>query len=850
MPDIIVIDGNSLINRAFYATPILTNSKGQFTNAVYAFTNMLIRTIEDAQPRYLMVAFDMRAKTFRHLMYDGYKATRKGMPEELAAQMPLLHKLLEIMGIKVLEQEGIEADDILGTVSKKFGLSTVILTGDRDALQLIDKSTAVWLTKRGITDIEEMDSISVKEKYGVEAWQVVDYKALMGDSSDNIPGVKGIGEKTAQSLIEKYNSIDNLYAHLDEIPGKLREKLESGRESAYLSRELATIKTDCNLDVTLEDMTYTYPFVPAVAEYFEELEFKTLAKKDKLFQQGRESRQEKRISIPLTSEEELRRALEGVADTIAFASVGEELHFAFRDSEEFVVKINDTFLPDAFNGDTAYGLLRPVWQSKEIKKVVYDVKEWCYRLAAYQVTPEGISDDVALKKYLCDFSQDPKSLKACLEQEGFTPEFAAVGLLRINAELEGRIEEYGMGRLYREIEMPLAFLLYDMERLGFRIDLETLGALESKYRTEIDRLSTEIYAYAGGRFNINSTKQLSQILFDKLGLASGKKTKTGLSTNIDVLESLQDEHIIVPLIISYRKISKLYSTYVEGLKGVADANSVVHTLFKQTLTTTGRLSSTEPNLQNIPVREEEGREIRKIFVKRDSSHILIAADYSQIELRLMAHCSGDEKMIQAFCEGRDIHASTASEVFRVPMDQLTPEQRRSAKAVNFGIIYGISDFGLSNQLNVSVKQAKQFIETYFETYPKIKEYSRACVESAKEKGYAQTMFGRRRRISELFSNNYNVRSFGERAAMNMPLQGTAADIIKLAMLRVDGKLRENGLDSRIILQVHDELILDACLSEQQQVMRILKEEMENCVVLSVPLTVNIACGDNWYSAKD
>lgn len=850
MPDIIVIDGNSLINRAFYATPVLTNSKGQFTNAVYAFTNMLIRTIEDAKPKYLMVAFDMRAKTFRHLMYDGYKATRKGMPEELAAQMPLLHKLLEVMGIKVLEQEGIEADDILGTVAKKFDLSTVIVTGDRDAFQLIDETTSVWLTKRGITDIEEMDLISVKEKYGVEARQVVDYKALMGDSSDNIPGVKGIGEKTAQALIEKYDTIDNLYAHLDEISGKLREKLENGRESAYLSRALAEIKTDCNLDVTLEDMTYTYPFTSAVAEYFEELDFKTLAKKDKLFRQGREQRQAKIVSVPLTCEEELLHALEGVTDTVSFASVGEELHFAVRNEEEFVVKIDDSFLPDAFNGESVYRLLRPVWQNKEIKKVVYDVKEWYYRLAAYQAVPEGISDDVALKKYLCDFSQDPKSLKECLEQEGFPFEFAAVGLLGLNAELEARIEEYGMERLYREIELPLAFLLYEMERLGFRIDQDTLGVLENKYRAELDRLSAEIYEQAGERFNLNSTKQLSQILFDKLGLASGKKTKTGLSTNIEVLESIRDEHAIVPSIIGYRKISKLYSTYVEGLKGVVDAHSVVHTQFRQTLTTTGRLSSTEPNLQNIPVREDEGREIRKIFVKRDSSHILIAADYSQIELRLMAHCSGDEKMIQAFREGRDIHAATASEIFRIPPESLTPEQRRSAKAVNFGIIYGISDYGLANQLNISVKQAKQFIGSYFETYPKIKEYSRVCVESAKEKGYAQTMFGRRRRISELFSNNYNIRSFGERAAMNMPLQGTAADIIKLAMLRVDGKLREKGLSSRIILQVHDELILDACLSERQEVMRILKEEMENCVELSVPLTVNIACGDNWYLAKE
>lgn len=850
MPDIIVIDGNSLINRAFYATPILTNSKGQFTNAVYAFTNMLIRTIEDLQPKYLTVAFDMRAKTFRHLMYDGYKATRKGMPEELAAQMPLLHKMLEVMGIKVLEQEGIEADDILGTVSKRFGLSTVILTGDRDALQLIDQTTAVWLTKRGITDIEEMDSSSVKEKYGVEAWQVVDYKALMGDTSDNIPGVKGIGEKTAKSLIEKYDSIDNIYAHLEEISGKLREKLESGKESAYLSRMLATIKTDCEIDVTLEDMTYTYPFVPAVAEFFEEMEFKTLAKKDKLFQQGYARRQEKIVSVSLSGEDELRHALEGISGTVAFAMAGDDLHFAFRDSEEFVVKINDTFLPDAFNGETAYRILCPIWQDPSIKKVVYDVKEWCYRLASYQVTPNGISDDIALKKYLCDCSQDPKSLKACLEQEGFASEFSAVALLKLNAELEKQIAAFGMERLYREIELPLAFLLYDMERLGFRIDADALDALENKYRVELDRLSAEIYAYADERFNINSPKQLASILFEKLGLASGKKTKRGLSTDIDVLESLRNEHSIVPLIIGYRKISKLYSTYVEGLKGVADASSVVHTLFKQTLTTTGRLSSAEPNLQNIPVREEEGREIRKIFVKRDSSHILITADYSQIELRLMAHCSGDEKMIRAFCDGMDIHAATASEVFRVSMDRLTPEQRRSAKAVNFGIIYGISDFGLSNQLNISVKQAKQFIGTYFETYPKIREYGRACVESAREKGYAETMFGRRRKIGELFSSNYNVRSFGERAAMNMPLQGSAADIIKLAMLRVDGKLRERGLASRIILQVHDELILDACVSEQQEVMRILKEEMEHCVELSVPLTVNIACGDNWYSAKE
>ena len=850
MTELLLIDGNSLMNRAFYATPALTNTKGQYTNAVYGFVNMLLKGLEDMKPRYLMVAFDMRAKTFRHLMFDGYKAKRKGMPDELAAQMPLLHELLAKMKVTVIEREGLEADDLLGSAAKKFKVHTAILTGDRDCLQLIDDSTVVLLTRKGLTDLEEVDEISLKEHYRLTPEGVIEYKSLRGDASDNIPGVPGIGEKTALSLLEQYGSLDGLYAHLDEISGKLREKLENGREMAYLSRRLATIRTDCEIPAELSDLTFEFPFGAEVRKFFEELEFKSLLKRPALFagESAPSAPDFHPEKVLVRDPAALQAEVESCRGDFAFA-YGKTFAFAEDQAREVQTVITDTFLGDGLMADAAVNGLKPLLCSGRMKWT-YDAKTLFTELAPHGVKWTGQPEDLALKYHLCRDSADPKSLATCLEKEGFPPDAPAAGMIALSGKLDEELSaDPDLERLYREIELPLSKVLFDMERTGFSVDKKVLDELGRRYRAEMEEASEAVFEMAGERFNLNSPRQLQTILFEKLGLRGGKKTKTGLSTGADVLESLQDEHPIIPLILQYRKVSKLVSTYVDGLKAVIDPrDGRIHTVFKQTLTSTGRLSSAEPNLQNIPVRESEGRELRKAFVKKDDLHILVSADYSQIELRLLAHFSEDPVLVRAFTEGADIHADTASRVFGVPPEAVTPEMRRSAKAVNFGIIYGISDFGLSRQLGIPVKRAKDFITRYFETYPAVKAYMEECVRLARERGFARSLFGRRRRIPELFSSNYNTRSFGERAAMNMPLQGSAADLIKLAMVRVARRFQEEGLRAEMILQVHDELIVECPLTECEQVKRILSECMTE-VRLKVPLAVQMASGENWYEAK-
>ena len=847
--ELLLIDGNSLINRAFYATPVLTNDKGQYTNAVYGFVNMLLKGLEDIRPRYLMVAFDMRAKTFRHLMYDGYKAKRKGMPDELAAQMPLLHELLAQMKVTVVEQEGVEADDLLGSAAKKFKVGTAILTGDRDCLQLIDDTTVVFLTRKGLTDLEEVDETALKEHYRLTPAGVVEYKALRGDASDNIPGVPGIGEKTALSLLEQYGTLDNLYAHLAEIPGKLREKLESGREMAYLSRTLAAIRTDCPIPAELSDLTFEFPFGAEVRKAFQELGFRSLLKREAIFAGPPPAEPAFRPEVvPVADAAALKAEVEACAGDFAYCE-DKDLHFAGEEGREVRVVITDTFLGDGLTAEAAQSGVRPLLRSGRLKWA-FDAKALFTELAPQGVEWQGQPEDLALKYHLCRDSADPKNLANCLEKEGLSAEAPAAGLIALSRKLDGELaQDPDLEKLYREIELPLSKVLFDMERTGFKVDEAVLDELGARYRAEMEEASEAVFEMAGERFNLNSPRQLQTVLFEKLGLRGGKKTKTGLSTGADVLESLQDEHPVIPLILQYRKVAKLVSTYVDGLKAVIDPrDGRIHTVFKQTLTSTGRLSSAEPNLQNIPVRESEGRELRKAFVKKDDLHILVSADYSQIELRLLAHFSEDPVLTRAFAEGEDIHADTAARVFGVPPELVTPEMRRSAKAVNFGIIYGISDFGLSRQLGIPVKRAKEFIGRYFETYPSVKAYMEECVRLARERGYARSLFGRRRRIPELFSNNYNTRAFGERAAMNMPLQGSAADLIKLAMVRVAERFRQEGMDSRMILQVHDELIVEAPLAECERVKQILSECMTE-VRLRVPLAVQMASGENWYEAK-
>ena len=838
--ELALIDGNSLINRAFYATPMLTDPQGRFTNAVYGFVNMLLKMIADDKPEYLMVAFDRKAPTFRHKLYEGYKATRKGMPEELASQMPILKDVLSRMKICMVEQDGIEADDILGTAAKRFSLPTVIYTGDKDALQLVDATTSVFLTRRGITDLVKVTPENIRELFGYDADGVVEFKALRGDASDNIPGVPGIGEKGALDLLNRYQTVENLYKNLDEITGKLREKLEAGREMAELSHRLATIDTNCDIALELADMRLQFPFDRSVYEAFRELGFKTFLKREVFADGEPEPAAQKAEVIAIRSSAELEEVLSRERGEFAFLPLA-NVHLAWNETREYEVQIAENLLSEGLD----YAEVVQKLAGTGSRAVVFDGKSLRHRHAGLGLGVDlAVADDLMILKYVAEGSVKD-GIDALVDRK----DAPAAAMMRLRRELLDLVAANGQERLYREIELPLSDVLYDMERTGFRIDLEKLDETGRKYAAELKSLTERIYAIAGHPFNINSTKQLGTVLFEELGLRGGKKTKTGYSTDIDVLDELDGFHPIIPLLKRFRQIFKLNGTYVEGLRAVADANHVVHTVFRQAQTATGRLSSTEPNLQNIPVRDEEGREIRKLVLPSADDRVIVSADYSQIELRLLAAFSGDEALIETFRKGGDIHALTASGVFGTPIGQVTAEERRRAKAVNFGIIYGISDFGLSRQLSIPVRQAREIIEKYFATYPRVHAFMEENVAFAREHGYGLTKCNRIRKFPELHSPNYNVRSFGERAAMNMPLQGTAADIIKIAMNDVARELKRAGLRAKLILQVHDELIVDAPESEREEAESILKRCMEGAFPLPVPLSVNVSAGKNWYEAK-
>lgn len=854
MNEFFIIDGNSLINRAFYATPPLDNKQGQFTNAVYAFTNILIKLIGDYNPDYIAVAFDMKAKTFRHQMYEGYKASRKGMPEELAGQLPLLKELLTAMDITILQEEGYEADDIIGTLSKRFSHKTVIITGDRDALQLIDQSTSVYLTKKGLSEIQEVNIDNIQKDFNLTPLQVIDYKALCGDSSDEIPGVKGIGDKTAIMLIEKYGNIDNLYNHIEEIQGKLKEKLIVGKESAYLSKKLAEICTTCSCcDCNIEHFTYKYPFTDKVKDVFVKLGFNKLLAKPHLFENSGFSEIDTEIKkaeiIVFDNAQTAIKTVEELKEKKEIAVLfSKDIHIS-EGVNEYIIQISDTFLPESITFEKALKIIEPLLNDENITKAVFDLKSIYYILKPYNIEIKAAKDDVCLMHYLVNAKTDSYDFIKILGLEGYDVSAPAFALFDLNIRLKKELELQEQTTLYKEIEYPLIDILYSMECYGFKTDTEELKRLYDRYSQESNEISQKIYEAAGEVFNINSPKQLSQILFDKLDLNAFKKTKSGLSTDIEVLQSLTGKHPIIPLIIRYRTLTKILGTYIEGIKNMIDSSGIVHTVFKQAQTSTGRISSVEPNLQNLPMRDDEGREIRKIFIARSKENILISADYSQIELRLLAHFSEDEKLLEAYNTRADIHTITASEVFSVPPENVTAEMRRSAKAVNFGIIYGISNFGLSNQLKIAPSRAKVYIEKYFETYKKVKSYMDGSVEFAKKHGYSLTITGRKRYIPELKSPNFHIRSFGERAAMNMPLQGSAADLIKIVMINVYNIIKEKKLNSKMILQVHDEIIIDAPLNEKEEITHILKREMENVLKLNVPLEVGISYGYNLYDAK-
>lgn len=856
MEKLVLIDGNSLINRAFYAMPLLSTKIGTPTNAVYGFMNMFFKMIEEEKPTFVAVAFDLKAPTFRHKMYAEYKGTRKPMPEELRPQIPLLKDLLRLMNVTVLEKEGIEADDIIGTVAKHTDIQTIIITGDKDSFQLVDEQTEVHFTKRGITEVDVYTAKNFTEKTTLIPSQIIELKALMGDSSDNIPGVPGVGEKTALSLLSNYGNIDNLYAHTDELKGKLQEKILNGKDSAYLSKTLATINCDCEILTDPQQMKLTVPFSSDVRKKMIELEFKSIYKKDELFlidkDDGDSSNEEKTKPTPeisvMTDVGLTVETLDG--KTIAVFIKPDALHLS-DGKTEYVAPIKQTLFDDGFTLSEALNALSPLFEGKN-QLILFDKKELRHFIKnSTNQTLLAPCDDVSLMKYLADYSGKKETLDDIIDQYDLKKDAPATSLFFARQLLDEKLKAENMEDLYYSVELPLADVLFCMEVSGFKIDANLLNEAGEKYRATLSDLEKEIRGLSGEpNLNVNSPKQLGDLIFEKLKLSKGKKTKNGYSTTAEILESLDGLHPIIPLILKHRQLQKLHSTYIEGFKPLIEKSTgLIHTSFNQTITATGRLSSKEPNLQNIPVREEEGKEIRKFFVPKSEDRILISADYSQIELRLLADFSGCPTLIEAFRNEKDVHTATASKVFGVPVEMVTKQMRSSAKAVNFGIIYGISEYGLAKNLKIENYKARDYINSYFKEYPEVKTYMEENVAFAKANGYAKTLLGRKRYIRELLSPNYNMRQFGERVAMNMPLQGSSADIIKLAMLGVAKRLKDENLKSELILQVHDELIIDAFIDEKDAVEKILVEEMEGAVNLSVPLSVSVESGKTWFDAK-
>lgn len=866
MKKLLILDSNSILNRAFYGVRYLSAKDGTPTNAIYGFLNILLKLIKEQEPDYICAAFDVKAPTFRHKQYEGYKAQRKPMPEGLAAQMPLAKDVLRAMGVTILEKEGYEADDIIGTVARlceESEISCFIATGDKDDLQLASDKTKVILTvtKSGYNETIIYDDKGVKEKYHVTPTEFIDVKALMGDPSDNIPGVKGVGEKTAMSLIEKHHSIEYIYENIDDIglKGAMLQKMKDGREMAFMSKELATINRNTPIEFNAEKCVFDgFENNGELYEILKRLELNSIIKKLDL--SGVDNVKENEdIFKDFSYQVGDKNMISGDKVTVVLDFDGDNISSAAVGAGNNAVVLNEQ--------DDIKELL----EDDSIAKVMFDVKEAIVKLNG-RIDIKNISDDTAIAAYLVDPAKNEYTIEKLASEYFGTviekPEVKQLSLLDdvetdrseylakcavalgvLNECIGDKIKENGQEKLYQEVELPLVTVLAHLEINGFLVDDNQLKEFADKLGEKIDALTNEIYMLAGEEFNINSPKQLGVILFEKLELKPVKKTKTGYATNADVLEKLRDKHPIVNFIMEYRQLAKLKSTYCDGLTAVVNPNTHrIHSVFTQTVTVTGRLSSTEPNLQNIPTRTELGREIRKMFVAKDG-YVLVDADYSQIELRVLAHIANDETMINAFRNNEDIHAVTASQVLGIPLEDVTKEQRSSAKAVNFGIVYGIGEFSLAQDLHISVKEAKAYIESYLEKYNGVRNYMESIKEQAKKDGYVKTMLNRIRYIPELKSPNYNIRQFGERVALNTPIQGTAADIIKLAMVRVDNRLINEGLKSKLILQVHDELIVEAHKDEVDKVKQILSEEMQGAMELNVPLKVDMSTGHSWYDAK-
>lgn len=867
---IVLIDGHSILNRAFYGLPDLTNAEGLHTNAIYGFLTIMFKILEEEKPEYLTVAFDVHAPTFRHEMYDAYKGTRKPMADELRQQVPVIKEVLGAMGIKTIEQAGLEADDLLGTISRRGeerGMEVSVISGDRDLLQLATEHVKIRIpkTKQGRTEVEDYYSEDVKNRYQVTPLEFIDLKALMGDTSDNIPGVPSIGEKTATKIITEYHSIENAYAHVEELkPPRASKALKEHWDLAVMSKTLATIEVHADFSYDFEEARLGNIYTEEAYAYFQRLQFKNLLSKFD-------------VTAPANSVEDHFRVIESKTEAMEIFRKAAQADCVgaaiFKDLENVL----PLFVQEAGVGGVALSFsqedilcircnaeLSGEWLLNELEMiaekadrfVAFDLKaqmeflklqrkDNCFdaTVAAYLLNPlksDYTYEDVA-REQLDLILEDKTDLttKACYE---------AYTAYASSTKLEKRLKEDGLWSLFEEIEMPLVFTLYDMEKNGVKVEAEALKHYGDQLGDKIVELEKEIYEDANETFNINSPKQLGVVLFEDMKIPGGRKTKTGYSTAADVLEKLAPEYPIVAKILEYRQLTKLKSTYADGLAGYIQEDGRIHGKFNQTVTATGRISSTEPNLQNIPVRVELGRMIRKVFVPEEG-YVFVDADYSQIELRVLAHCSGDEQLIKAYREEADIHRITASQVFHVPFDEVTDSQRRNAKAVNFGIVYGISSFGLSQDLSITRKEAAKYIEDYFHTYPGIKAFLDDAVAHAKENGYVKTLFGRRRPVPELASSNFMQRSFGERVAMNAPIQGTAADIMKIAMIGVNKRLKEQKMKSRLVLQVHDELLIETHHTEIDTVKEVLREEMEQAAVLAVPLEIDMHTGNNWYEAK-
>ena len=846
---LVILDGNSIVNRAFYGIRQLSAPDGTPTNGVYGFLAILRKLIDAEKPDSLCVAFDLKAPTFRHKRYDGYKAQRKGMPEDLAVQIPILKEVLDEMGILRLELEGYEADDLLGTVGKRCeasGWDCRIVTGDKDSFQLISETTHVCHVKSrmGQTETKEYTPELFREEYGFEPVRIIDLKALMGDSSDNIPGVAGVGEKTAMDLVQRYGTLQHIYDKLDELDIKegVRKKLREGRESAELSYELATICTAVPIKFEPADALWHDNYKRGLYGLFKKLGFNKFIEK-----WGIEASQDTSGAAEIShmhrsdapTYDELCKAVK-TAELIA-VTAGENLDSLEICDGKTVYTAHWSALGDDYDK-----LLRLVF-SDGVKKVSHNVKELMSRLLAEGLPLDGFVYDTALAAYLLDATESDYDLHRVSMRYCGAELSGAEAIYRLKPVTEEKLKELQMDKLYYEIELPLCRVLAEMQDTGFMVDRMALSAFGDSLTGSIDALRNEIYKQAGGEFNINSPKQLGEVLFERLVLPAGKKTKTGWSTNADVLEKLRGKHPIIDMILDYRMLTKLKSTYADGLLKLIDPDGRIRTNFQMTVTATGRLSSTEPNLQNIPVRKELGAQIRKMFIASEGK-VLVDANYSQIELRLLAHISGDEHMQAAFMSGEDIHRVTASQVFNTPLSEVTSLQRSRAKAVNFGIVYGISSWSLAQDIGVFPNEAKAYMDAYLEKYSGVREYMKNIVEKAKAEGYVKTLYNRRRALPELKSSNFNTRSFGERVALNMPIQGTAADIIKLAMVNVYNRLKAEGLESKLILQVHDELICECPEHEAQRVAELLSEEMSGAAKLSVPLTVDAKIGHSWAEA--